>query len=537
MDTGGGNSKPQIRYGLLSVFSGKSKMGREIEMGIEGAIGGAIGGNALVNTVLEKHKRYGDVYVKNDFFWGIGIECESYFEMTKPISVTDTFIRENHRPERYSVDYYKSYKPALLHTTLELLTVKNPKMTIPLLVNAHAIVKTDKFLEHETLYKKGTPPNPAFQGKTLFDALKKKEPALFEKLYETNFTFDGDSIEIMTQDFYKTTVKKVFTEFTESRKRFEKAIQTVFTEQCLLLEHGQIQWAKQNYGLAIMATNQKNLAIFNNGTYHINLTLPTQLNAEGKIADFPLFEKQHCTLIRYIQWLEPLLVGVFGSPDCLAAVRPDLYAGGTQRGAMSRYIGLGSYDTKKMEKGKILTVELDTVRSTWYTAYHKNSGYEALKTIGLDINFNKHWNHGIEIRFFDWFPDGRLLGLLHFLVFVMDVSLDEYSAPDPLENTIWNGWMERVVRLGSSAGATDAEANLLTKILCVECLVSRDLNLVFADLVHKLSKKWRGKGPCSGLFLEDELKVEPAVVVVPSLPPVVPRRGWFDWVWWPFRRC
>jgi hypothetical protein len=341
----------------------------------------------------------------------------------------------------------------------------------------------------------------------------------------------------MTQDFYKTTVKKVFTEFTESRKRFEKAIQTVFAEQCLLLEHGQIQWARQNHGLAVMATNQKNLAIFNNGTYHINLTLPTQLNAEGKIADFPLFEKQHCTLIRYIQWLEPLLVGVFGSPDCLAVVRPDLYAAGTQRGAMSRYIGLGSYDTKKMEKGKILTVELDTVRSTWYTAYHKNSGYEALKTIGLDINFNKHWNHGIEIRFFDWFPDGRLLGLLHFLVFVMDVSLDEYTAPDPLENSVWNGWMERAVRLGAVAGCTEVEAELLTKILCVEVIASRDLNLVFADLFHKLSKKWRGKGPCSALFLEDELKVEPAVVVVPSVPPVVPRRGWFDWVWWPFRRC
>ena len=191
-----------------------------------------------------------------------------------------------------------------------------------------------------------------------------------------------------------------------------------------------------------------------------------------------------------------------------------------------------------MEKGKILTVELDTVRSTWYTAYHKNSGYEPLKTIGLDINFNKHWNHGIEVRFFDWFPDGRLLGLLHFLVFVMDVSLDEYSAPDPLENKIWNGWMERAVRLGAVAGCTEAEAELLTKILCVETIVSRDLNIVFADLFHKLSKKWRGKGPCSALFLEDELKVEPPVAVVTAVPvPVIPKRGWFDWVWWPFRRC
>jgi hypothetical protein len=203
---------------------------------------------------------------------------------------------------------------------------------------------------------------------------------------------------------------------------------------------------------------------------------------------------------------------------------------------MSRYIGLGSYDTSKMEKGKIVSIDVDKVRSTWYTNYHKNSGYEALKTIGLDINFNKHWNHGVEIRFFDWFPEGRLLGLLHFLVFIMDVSIDEYTAPDPLENPIWNTWMERVIHQGAAAGCTGAEAAFLTKILCVETIVSRDLNVVFADLFHKLSKKWRGKGPCSALFLSDELKVEPAVAVVAAAPVTVAKRSlfsWFSWfTWW-----
>jgi hypothetical protein len=526
MDTGGGSLISQRRFGLLSVFSEKSKGRGHIEMG-----GGRLD---QVNTVLEKHKRYGDVYVKDDFFWGIGIECESYFEMSSPVEISGDFVIKNHRPERYSVNYYTSYKPDLFQSTLELLTMKRPLFRVPLLINAHVLTKTDKFLEHETLYKKGTPPNPKFQGKTIFENLKIKEPDFFEKLYETNYTFDGDSIEIMTQDFYKATIKKVFTEFTESRKRFQNAIQGIFADKCLLHEHGTIQWAKQNYGFAVMATNQNNLAIFNNGTYHINLTLPTQLNSEGKIADFPLFEKQHCTLIRYIQWLEPLLVGVFGSADSLSAIRPDLYSAGSQRAAMSRYIGLGSYDTSKMEKGKIVSIDVDKVRSSWYTNYHKNSGYEALKTIGLDINFNKHWNHGVEIRFFDWFPEGRLLGLLHFLVFIMDVSIDEYTAPDPLENPIWNTWMERVIHQGAAAGCTGAEAAFLTKILCVETIVSRDLNVVFADLFHKLSKKWRGKGPCSALFLSDELKVEPAVAVVATAPvrlaPV--KKPWFTW--WPW---
>ena len=66
-----------------------------------------MGGGRLdqVNTVLEKHKRYGDVYVKDDFFWGIGIECESYFEMSTPVEISGDFVIKNHRPERYSVNY------------------------------------------------------------------------------------------------------------------------------------------------------------------------------------------------------------------------------------------------------------------------------------------------------------------------------------------------------------------------------------------------------------------------------------------------
>jgi hypothetical protein len=148
------------------------------------------------------------------------------------------------------------------------------------------LTKTNKFLEHETLYKKGAPPNPKFQGKTLFECLRQKNPIFFDKLYETNFVFDGDSIEIMTQDFYRATVKKVVAEFIETRRRFLDALQKIFTENQYLSEYGKIQWAQKNHGFAVMATNPTNTAIFNNGTYHINMTLPTLLNDEGRIANF-----------------------------------------------------------------------------------------------------------------------------------------------------------------------------------------------------------------------------------------------------------
>jgi len=483
--------------------------------------------------VLEKHKRYGSLYKKNDLFWGLGIECESYFEMSNRVEVKKEFILNQHKSERYSVDYYSSYEPALFEAALKTLTAKTDGLTLPLLLNSHVLTKTDKFLEHKTLYKKNTPPNPNFVGYTLFERLQKKNPSFFLDTHEIKFTFDGDSIEIMTQDFYRATVSSVIREFTDSRRSFIDAMQCIFKENQLLTDYGTVQWAKENYGFAIMATNRENLAIFNNGTYHINLTLPTQLNEEGKIKDYPLFEKQHRALIRLIQWLEPVLVGNFGSPDVLSKLSP-LYSAGSQRAAMSRYIGLGSYDTNKMIRGKILSTDINTVRSTWYTQYHDESGYKALNTIGLDINYNKHWNHGVEIRFFDWFPEGRLSGLLRCLAYVSDIAVDEGDVLDPLENKLWNAWMARVIRRGVDAGCTKEEAALMTKVFSVECKPEKNLSVFFADFYCTLAKKWKGKGTCSKYFLGDEMPPLPVMKEEPVMKKPVSFLS--DFMGWLFKK-
>jgi hypothetical protein len=485
------------------------------------------------DPILEKHKRYGSLYKKNDLFWGLGIECESYFEMSKRITVTKEFILNKHKSERYSVDYYTSYEPSLFDAAMKTLTSKATNHSLPLLLNAHVLTKTDKFLEHKTLYKKNTPPNPNFVGYTLFERLQKKNPSFFLDTHEIKFTFDGDSIEIMTQDFYKATVSSVVREFTESRKSFIDAMQSIFRENQILTDYGIVQWAKENYGFAIMATNRDNLAIFNNGTYHINLTLPTQLNEEGKIKDYLLFERQHRALIRLIQWIEPVLIGTFGSPDVLHKMS-SMYSAGSQRGAMSRYIGLGSYDTNKMVRGKILSTDTKSVRSTWYTQYHEESGYKSLNTIGLDINYNKHWNHGVEIRFFDWFPEGRLPGLLRFLSYVSDIAVDEGDILDPLENKVWNAWMTRTMQRGAEAGCSKEEALLMTKVFSVECKPEKNLNVFFADFYCALAKKWKGKGPCSKYFLGDEVPLLPVIKEVPVMKK--PVSFFSDFMGWLFKK-
>ena len=59
---------------------------------------------------LSKHKKYKSMYGQNELFWGLGIEEETYLQFTKLIFVSTPLIRERHAEERYSVNYYSSYK-------------------------------------------------------------------------------------------------------------------------------------------------------------------------------------------------------------------------------------------------------------------------------------------------------------------------------------------------------------------------------------------------------------------------------------------
>lgn len=468
---------------------------------------------------LEKHKRYKDSYGKHEMFWGLGIECESYLELVKPVWVKADFIIKNHKRERYSVDYFTSYKQEPFEKAFQAFQPVTESFRLPMLLNTHALTKLDSAFRHQTLYEKNTPPNPAFHGPTLFQLLQEKRPAYFRDKYDVDFTFDGDSIEIMTQNFYKATVSSVLSEFSSQRSQFETNLKQAWNEIPALASYGDIKWTSGNHGFAIMATNPKNLAIFNNGTYHINITLPTELDENGKIKDWNYFVRIHKAFIRYVQWLEPLLVANFGSPDPMAWIVDGLYALGSQRGAMSRYIGLGTYDTSTMLRGKLLTMDAKKVKSSWYTDYHMTSGYTKLEKVGLDINFNKHWNHGVELRFFDWFPEHRLQGLLKVLVYLGDLAIEQPDVDCPLQSSVWNSWMVRVLQKGKDAGCSTSEAEILSQSLQISCPSCNSLENLFAHLYSTLRSRFQKNGPSSRYFFAESV-LRPVESVTPAVTSV-----------------
>ena len=460
--------------------------------------------------VLDKHKHYAEDYKPGDLFWGIGIEREFYLESSKSRQVDREWMLRNQRPERYSVRYFNSYKSNKFNNALKNMLTEGEKIFLPVLFNAHAFYRCDASGQHETTYEKVPQPNPNFGGKVIFEQLLESDNPYFRTNFGKTFCFDGDAIEIMTRHYYCTTAQQCSAEMKYLCRSFLNNMNKILTEKQLLTEHLPLRWPVANYGFANMLTNPSNLAIFNNGTYHINLTAPTRLGPDGKIADRPDFVRRHQKIIRFFQWLEPFFIAIYGTGDLLASGNNNYgFARGSLRGAMSRYIGCGTYNSNTMKNGKCNTIlATDTPVAAdndgWYNSFHRDSAYNTLGEIGLDINFNKHYNHGIELRFFDWFPEDRLEELLEICICSMDHALTSGEIEDCRTNRLWNQLMHRAISDGPRMKIWTSELRRLRSAIHIPELNGFSIQEIWTSLIRRLSK-YKGQGECCRLMIEPKV--------------------------------
>lgn len=457
-----------------------------------------------MSKILEKHKKYKDTYGSNEIFWGLGIELETYFQFEKPIQVAAPILRKCHKAERYSVDYYKSYK-ALHEKVFQMMFPDSSGcFPLPFLINGHCLSKMDRHGNHITTYEKNPKPNPKFAGKTLLEEMKERSD-LFKNDHEIHYVFDGDTVEFMTLDFYKSKATKVIKELVDYKIKFLNELNLFIKKEGLHKEKGTLLYPPYNPGFAVFYSNPGNVVMFNNGTYHINITLPSLLGSPTEDGSptlaFPdLFRQQHKVCIKMIQWFEPFLLAVYGTPDPLSFTSP-IFSKGSQRCAVSRYIGIGTYDVEKMPEGKIMTLPLKEIAGSqtdfwWYNIYHQISGYIALEQIGMDINYKKHYNHGIELRFFDWFPEGKLYKLITELVYICEVALDRDETGTAALSKTWNLFVIGVLKEGGKFKLTDEIAAIYERILGVALLgTRRTVTEAFEYIFKELKRKYKG-GEC-----------------------------------------
>jgi hypothetical protein len=448
--------------------------------------------------ILDKHRNYLQYYKPNDTYWGLGIEHETYFELSQKLIVNPTiFYNANAKKERYSVDYYKSYKPGVYDTCInKLLKQPNSYNLVPLLLNSNSFTKTDCNNKPVTTYSNKPQPNPEFNGKTLYEYICEKD-SYFKDQYMKTYIFDGDTIEFVNLNFYKKTIQDVIEELQKNKHEFMSRLQKIFKEDGIFNQYGSVNFCKTNYPFVSFMTNFNNCSIFNNMTYHFNFTLPTELDNARHIHNYALFTEQHKNLINIIQWVEPLLLSMYGSGDIFAKVNPNL-SGTSQRIAKSRYIGLGTYDTDTMKPGKILHIDsnnnhLSNMDYWWFNKYYEKSDYTKENLIGVDINFHKHKNHGIELRIFDYFDESKLEDAFTFIILLMDHSLTK-KIKSPIRNKLWNEYVVDI--LNNRNAELNDQLLLFYKTIFEFKKDVKTTSELYNKIKNKLLKKYKDTGFC-----------------------------------------
>lgn len=452
---------------------------------------------------LDKHKKYYNKYKENDTFWAIGIENETYLEFDKRKKVDEKFFINNQKRERYSINYYESYKTNYFtKEIINLIEKKKLNLELPVLMNSHSFSKTDINNNSEYTYSKNSEKNDDFI-KLLMDYLVEKDD-YFKIENGNSFTFDGDTIEFMTLNFYNAKTKNVINELIANKNKFIKKLKKIFCKDGIFKKYGKINFCTKNHGFAVFLTNLNGLGIFNNMTYHFNFTLPTKLNDKKEIENYNEFINIHKKAIKIIQYMSPLLIAKYGTKDILSDTNEN-FSKCSQRCAVSRYIGIGTYDSDTMKKGKILQVNYDDLQQTkldyfWYDRYINNSAYTKQDKIGMDINFNKFLNHGIEIRFFEYFPESQLFDLLELFIYLFDHIYTLEDIENPIKLKTWNDLLLNIMTYGIKYELTDEEKLLFEKLFFITLKSNKILKLL-NEIKIFLKKKYKKNGVCSKLML------------------------------------
>ena len=169
-----------------------------------------------------------------------------------------------------------------------------------------------------------------------------------------------------------------------------------------------------------------------------------------------------------------------------------------------------------MANGKILQIktnELDA--SFWYNIYHNNSAYKKLDQVGLDINFNKHYYHGIELRIFDFFENENdsLYNLLEFIVHLLDHSLEKESFIDFTKNEQWNEMVVNCMINGKKTYLPSSQMSLFNNMFDTS-YNSMNIEIFYNLISSHLKNKYKNKGKCSKYMLNNPKTTNNCCIII-----------------------
>jgi hypothetical protein len=422
-------------------------------------------------------------------YWGIGLENETYLQFEESLVVSGQFIQEKMGRERYSIDYLKCYRAGSLEKVLARAFDSSKNYLVSQMMNSHSLEKLDIHFQHKTI--QSAPPlldNPDYAGKSILELFLEKQPYQIQSMLTQknnpmgSIIFDGDTIEFVTKYYENRTIQESFNELKASKKIFlDKLNETKILP-------GPLTYPQYNIGINMFMSNQKKLVLFNNGTFHFHITLPT-LTEDSRIVDYAAFDQAHHKAIYLLQWFEPLFIATLGSPDIMSVISykfdmVEKFAGGSMRNAMSRYTGVGTYH-KSMPKGKVLTFPVEEFRKLlnfqkeeniwWRDRIESELCYELLSDLGLDFNREKLYQSGYEFRSFDEFPTEYLPEVLHAIVLISEHAQHGEEIEWASNNLIWNNLVFKTLTQGYKTEMNEEEKNEIVRVFQLPASLQNEL--------------------------------------------------------------
>lgn len=465
---------------------------------------------------------------KQKYYWGIGLENETYLKFEDSLLVSGAFIQEKVGYERYSIDYRTCYKSGSLALVLEAAFDKNKKYRVSQMINSHSLDKLDVNYQHKTLPATKPPvDNPEYLGKSILEVFLGDQPYNIQSMLTQknnpmgSVNFDGDSIEFVTKYFENRTVSDACDELKATKQLFIDKL----NESSVL--DGKLSFPDYNIGLNMFMSNQKNVVLFNNGTFHFHMTLPT-VTENSRIVDYPTFDKTHANAIYLLQWFEPFFIATLGSPDIMGVISEtyqltEKFALGSMRNAMSRYTGVGTFN-KAMAKGKVLTYQVEEFRKLlkfgkeeniwWRDQIESALGYELLSDVGLDFNQEKMYQSGFEFRSFDEFPAGYLNNVLHAIILICEHSLNLPDVSWGHDSVVWNNLVFKSLKHGYQTEITEVEKQEVLDLLNLSSYKSEFeaitlLDKFFFQILVVLHEKYKDENTCIDSMIGEKTTAPP----------------------------
>jgi hypothetical protein len=134
---------------------------------------------------------------------------------------------------------------------------------------------------------------------------------------------------------------------------------------------------------------------------------------------------------------------------------------------------------------------------------YRQINYKAQEKMGFDINYNKFLNHGIELRFFDWFPEDKLYTILRFIVHLLDYAESCKTVSNYTKIDMWNNIAYKALLDGKDAILTCEEIIWIRKQFNIKCIIKEhNIVKVFEKIQSCLQEKYGYTGPVSKYMLE-----------------------------------